>query len=414
MLSKEFGIFDPNKTIDEDIKNADNFITELTGGGIMVHPKNDSTSGWKIAAALELLKSGVAALKMWLSNGKAVVRIGEENRSRVEIDYHSMQMIAPVSSDPEDGEQVYFHVSDLRDADGKVHAEEYYTGNGSAQAFLMMYDSEDLDYEVTVYDTSDVDVSSSYPCTKMLGYFVFDTAPPSGYTIKVRYVVGQWTGPYLKAFTFGTRSEKKPVGPMSATLGEGLIASGKDEVAVGRFNNPIGPSHFSVGNGSSDSSRSNAMWVDDWGNIHIDGDIVGDADYNKKYADASVGTFTDKDKTSNSSAVTVADQTRVEIANTGSLPAGTYILLGNLTFASNTTGQRYGLILGGSAGSGSFSRAQLASSGCKTDAASSGVAVINCQCIESVSSATTFRLLAYQNSGSSLGVTGRLMAIRVK
>ena len=60
--------------------------------GAMVHPKNDLTSGWKIADALELLKSGISYIKLWIENNIAKIRIGREDQGNVLIDNDSVDI----------------------------------------------------------------------------------------------------------------------------------------------------------------------------------------------------------------------------------------------------------------------------------------------------------------------------------
>ena len=57
-------------------KTATDFLTESTASGLMVHPSSDSTTGWKISDALELLVSGASHIWAGLQNAVALVRIG--------------------------------------------------------------------------------------------------------------------------------------------------------------------------------------------------------------------------------------------------------------------------------------------------------------------------------------------------
>lgn len=77
-------------------------------------------------------------------------------------------------------------------------------------------------------------------------------------------VAGDFPTPY---FTFGTRYGDP--GIFSAVIGEGLTASGQDQTVVGKYNEADTRDGyvFIVGNGVSDSSRSNALTVDWDGNL---------------------------------------------------------------------------------------------------------------------------------------------------
>ena len=57
-------------------KTATNYLTETTANGLMVHPSSDSTTGWRIKDALELLVSGVSHIWAGIQNSVALVRVG--------------------------------------------------------------------------------------------------------------------------------------------------------------------------------------------------------------------------------------------------------------------------------------------------------------------------------------------------
>ena len=60
-------------------KTATSYMFDVTGGGVMVHPKGDDDSGWKISSAIELLKDGVSHIWSGLSDGVALMRIGMQS-----------------------------------------------------------------------------------------------------------------------------------------------------------------------------------------------------------------------------------------------------------------------------------------------------------------------------------------------
>ena len=70
------------------------------------------------------------------------------------------------------------------------------------------------------------------------------------------------------AFTFGTRKSGEDSGVLSTTLGEGLEASSKDQVAVGMYNACDSNYAFMVGNGTA-SQASNAMSVEWNGTVNL-------------------------------------------------------------------------------------------------------------------------------------------------
>lgn len=75
------------------------------------------------------------------------------------------------------------------------------------------------------------------------------------------------------SYDVGTRDST--AGKYSAVIGEGLQAIGNNSVAVGKYNNdPYGGMLFSVGNGTADNARSNALTVDLSGNLTAAGEIT--------------------------------------------------------------------------------------------------------------------------------------------
>ena len=55
---------------------ATDYLTETTANGLMVHPSTDSTTGWRIKDALELLVSGVSHIWAGIQSGVALIRVG--------------------------------------------------------------------------------------------------------------------------------------------------------------------------------------------------------------------------------------------------------------------------------------------------------------------------------------------------
>lgn len=93
--TKETALYDTGAIkdgIDDAGTKADNYLTDVTGGGVMVHPSDDDTSGWKISSALELLKSGISYIWAGLVNSIATVRIGKETGGHSVIDENGMRV----------------------------------------------------------------------------------------------------------------------------------------------------------------------------------------------------------------------------------------------------------------------------------------------------------------------------------
>ena len=81
------------KEIDEAGTTATKYITDITDEGVMVHPDGDETTGWRIADALELLKSGVSYIKAWVDNSVPKVRIGAETAGHIVLDHDGISFL---------------------------------------------------------------------------------------------------------------------------------------------------------------------------------------------------------------------------------------------------------------------------------------------------------------------------------
>lgn len=117
--------------------------------------------------------------------------------------------------------------------------------------------------------------------------------------------------------------------------------------------------------------------------------------------------YTQVSKTASS--VNVTNGTDTNICNTGSLSAGTYVFFYRVSFGSNSTGRRAMFLSTDSSGSNyaEFSRVQV------TPVGGSSATEIVGFAIATVSSATTWYLRAYQNSGSTLSCNGQIRYLKI-
>ena len=107
------------------------------------------------------------------------------------------------------------------------------------------------------------------------------------------------------------------------------------------------------------------------------------------------------------SAVNVSSATDTTLCNSGSLSAGTYIIMFRASFASNNSGRRAIFLATSNSGS-TYNGANV------TTAPANGSATqIEGVKIVTLTSATTFYLRAYQNAGSSLSTTGRMEILKI-
>ena len=138
----EVNIYNP-EAIQEGINQAGTtasaYITEVSAdSGIVVAPVGkgtvnkaitSATTGWHLADVLEYIRNGVSRFWIGLKKstdttptvriGKAFVNGASDNESHMELDYHSLQMIDKNGT-------TYFHVSDLRGANGTVEVTDSY------------------------------------------------------------------------------------------------------------------------------------------------------------------------------------------------------------------------------------------------------------------------------------------------
>lgn len=240
--------------------------------------------------------------------------IGETSNTHLEMDYHSIQGIDKEGN-------TYFHLSDLRDANGDAEVIVTFTQRGSEVTFWFDLQAKDTNYTVVVSDGSGGTV------TKNINYVRFASAPTRGATITVTYTT---TSEYAKAYTLGFRLASADIGAMSVaegffttasgmfshTEGDNTVASGSASHAQGHYTTAHGgASHaegdgteamaycahaqgyhtkalsgyqtvlgvFNVGdsngkyaiilgNGSGDNARANILTVDWQGNVDITGE----------------------------------------------------------------------------------------------------------------------------------------------
>lgn len=139
-------------------QTATNYITDITGGGIMVHPEGDSTSGWKIADAIELLKSGASYLKMWLDGTVAKIRVGLESAGHAVFSPDGMEVLKGSSSVAEFGESV------------RTGLEYGYHSEVSARSIAMKAASDSLFAVNTIRGVTNLHLVSSSRTGSMNGY----------------------------------------------------------------------------------------------------------------------------------------------------------------------------------------------------------------------------------------------------
>lgn len=186
---------------------ATNYVTEVSNSGITVHPS--STTANRV-----LINSD--GMEVFNNNDSVAfygetTRIGRDEESHIEMDYHSLQL-----KDKE--KNSYFYVSDLRDRNDNYQATivQTFIGNGSKSVF-------DVDLPVSA-EVSAVDSSNpSNTATRNAKEYTFTTAPAQGATVTITY---KTTSTKAKAYTLGFRKASSSVGAMSVSEGSDTTASG--------------------------------------------------------------------------------------------------------------------------------------------------------------------------------------------
>lgn len=407
----------------EDAENAYKTVVEVDTNGIRLHPAEQSGSG--IVDYTQIDTTGVRLFKNDGSGGsKQVAKFGDtvtigkpyvsgatDNESRMELDYHSMQLY-----DKEN--DAYFHVSDLRNADGSMT--ETFTGNGSTKSFTLMSEPTSTGYTVKVNG-----VEQTSGITKTKSYFLFSTAPADGAAIEVSYMPSLYR--VCKALTFGKRgdgkvglassafgwnnvasntyshaegygckatgkqahaeggvttaqgdhshaegydtqaskerahaegymteargqeshaegNQSKAIGNRSHAQNECTVAGHANQTTIGMYNDNQSDNAFEIGNGTSDSARSNAFTVDWDGNVEAAGNTVHAA-----YANAITSTTISATNTAKQIPITsIYDGGSPDYfvhASNGIkvLKAGTYIISVQAASSNATSGDLMGL-----------------------------------------------------------------------
>ena len=249
---------------DEAAKVATDYITEISGDGIWVTPEDakpvggqaaSTTTGWHISDALELVKAGVKAFRVWLDNGMAKLRLGEGDRSHVDLDYHSMQMVDKEGN-------TYFHVSDLRGADGTFTYQITESFEANTVPTLDLPFSVASDGFTVLDSTAGADDTANWSRQQNNSYQIYRV---SQIAAKKKYKFTLVTDDSMAlAFTFGSRDGDHDVGGTSVTFGKEVAASGSGGFAHGRYSYATGDYSFASGSDCEAQGRSS----------HAEGDMA--------------------------------------------------------------------------------------------------------------------------------------------
>ena len=241
--------------VDESVQNYINSHVWIDTDGLNVAYENNETgtktvrTGWRIGSVFELLRDSVSWFKLWIENNVAKMRlgrvtsghvvlddsgfevfdndnntvvsvakfgldgaqVGRSGESHIELDYHSMQLI------DKEGD-VYFYVSDLRDASGVAVVTEHFRGTGTKRIFNVLFEI----YAVVSVKVDNVPVSYTGPSSSPYTSVTLTNAPGACQDVLIVYKT-QSSG--VKAFTYGTRLADSTIGAFSYSEGMGNTAS---------------------------------------------------------------------------------------------------------------------------------------------------------------------------------------------
>lgn len=190
---------------------ATNFITTLTNG-IMVHPSGDSTTGWSIGSALEMLKSGASMFKAWVDGAVTKVRVGLESAGHILLAGSAIEIFNGSHSVAKFGETVR-----IGESDGYVLVNGkylYFRDTSEEPAFLVNVGTYSYDDTVSISSEDEVFPQASptfnFPFfvnsyTVTIDGTVDDTAnwipnlSNGGYTMLINESAGTWE--YYKGHT---------------------------------------------------------------------------------------------------------------------------------------------------------------------------------------------------------------------
>lgn len=221
-------------SIDESLQNYVGTHLAVTDEGLWVLP---AATGYKVLIATgngtTYTTAGtyiIDAVGNIVARFGETTQIGENGKTRVEVDYHSLKLI-------DRRNETYFHLSDLRDAYGRLAVEDSFIADGHTRVFDLSYNASNTDYTVTVSDSS-----GGVAHTAIMN-FLFDTAPTEGAIITATYYTTSYDA---KAITFGTRLSGT-VGGMSVAIGTANIASNRRSIAIGMRNSATGQGAVAIG-----------------------------------------------------------------------------------------------------------------------------------------------------------------------
>lgn len=265
--SKETALYDTgaiSSGISDASKTASNYLTDISGGGVMVHPNGDSTSGWSIASAIQLLKSGVSYIWAGLMNNIATVRVGKEAGGHTIIDENGMRIYGDSTGSTQIANLGY---GSGTDSGGGTSDAPYYT--------LGVRESNSAIGNYSVVEGSGSTASGySSHAEGFVSYAIGAYSHAEGGGASAQGVISHAEGGGSVAIGMGSHAEgsgSHANGIASHAQNYNTVASSDYQTALGKYNEEDANDTYAViiGNGTDKNHRSNALAVDWDGDVQL-------------------------------------------------------------------------------------------------------------------------------------------------
>ena len=282
------------KKATEAAGSATDFVTDAKNG-IFVHPKNNDTDGVRITDAIEILKGGLSFLRAYVESGIAKVRVGREDQGHSIIDSNGMRVFGGADGSEQlanigygDGNNTssgtskapFFtlgyrsgttvgNYSVVEGYGGKATGAHSHAEGTSTEATGQGAHAEGLQTKATATGAhaEGWNTEATNDCAHVEGHGSKATGPYSHAEGKDNTASGGY-GSHAEGY--GNTAS----GAYSHAGGVGNTASYDAQTVIGKYATaPASDDLFLVGNGSSNSSRSNAMRLKANGRVEFGGAV---------------------------------------------------------------------------------------------------------------------------------------------
>ena len=328
---------------------VEGYVTEGTGGGLMVHRKSDATTGVQITDSVEILQNGTSVAEYG-----ATARIGEANGNHVSIDSNAVSIMdgtdalarfgsSAVIGQPRVADNMVIYLGkDAGSNEGITEIVRWVDDSSLARYLTAIHDRINGNDYVVIGDANGTYPEHGFLSVSLGSHTVEGTGPTGDYAI----AEGRNNASSGKA-SHAEGEGTKASAPWSHAQNVGTIAASNSQTAIGAYNieDSNGVYAFIIGSGASDTARSNALTVDWNGNLVIAGGIT----LSTPLADSNLPTMGSADMAGTSDATSGA---------TLAVPYITTDAYGRVT-AKGTHTHTIGSLAAGAVTSGTFNAARI-------------------------------------------------------